>query len=106
MTTSVSTHNVDGTLTLVVVGGIDLDTGGRVEAEISAAVNTPQVRTVIVDLSHVDFLDSAGIAMLVHGRRRADQLDVDFRVVGASGMVRRVLDITGVWEFLSNGGSR
>jgi len=106
MATSVSTRTVDGTLTMVIDGGIDLDTGARVEAEISTAVTTPGVRAVIVDLSRVDFLDSAGIATLVHGRRRADQLGIGFRVVGASGMVRRVLDLTGVWEFLAEGGAR
>jgi anti-sigma B factor antagonist len=106
MTTSVSTHTVDGTLTVVIVGDIDLDSGARVEAEISAAATTPGVQTIIVDLSRVAFLDSAGIATLVHGRRRADKLQLGFQLVGATGMVRRVLDLTGVWDFLTDGPGR
>ena len=51
--------------------------------------------------SQFGFLDSSGISVLVKGRRLADGRGVPYRVTGASGTIRQVLDITGVWGHLS-----
>jgi len=55
-----------------------------------------------VDLAEVAFLDSSGIASLLKGRRIADGLGKAYWVTGATGIVREVLDLTGVWAHLSN----
>lgn len=101
MTTSVSSRTADGVVTVVIAGEMDVAVGPKVEAEIDAAIAAPGVRGVVVDLTQVAFMDSAGIATLIRGHRRAGQAHVDYRVVGANGMVRRVLDLTGVWQLLS-----
>jgi anti-anti-sigma factor len=46
-------------------------------------------------------MDSAGINVLLKGRRLADDHGKQFRVTGAAGIVRQVLDITGVTAHLS-----
>ena len=53
---------------------------------------------VSVDLTDVTFLDSSGMYVLVRLRRRADELDVPFEVVGAAPNVLlalRTADLTG-----------
>jgi anti-sigma B factor antagonist len=55
---------------------------------------------VNVDLSDLAYLDSSGIGGLVKGRRKADKTGVAYRVTGATGMVRQVLSLTGVLEYL------
>src|SRR5947209_1785474 len=50
---------------------------------------------VSVDLTGVDLLDCACIASLVEGARRVATQGTRMHVVGASGRVRRALEITG-----------
>jgi anti-anti-sigma factor len=61
----------------------------------------PSLTGVVVDLAGVTFLDSAGINALLKGRRLAESRAQTFLVSGATGLVRQVLDITGVWNHLS-----
>jgi anti-sigma B factor antagonist len=101
MGAAVSTHRHDGVTTVTISGAMDLDSVGHVERVIGETVDSPGTTKVVVDLSGVDFLDSSGIASLLKGRRVADGSGVAYLVVGAEGMVRRVLDLTGVWAHLS-----
>jgi anti-anti-sigma factor len=101
-------------------GGIDIDPAPRsdgqlsvwparlisqpvpaLETSIMSAFADQDIDTVLVDLSAVTFLDSSGISVLLKGRRVADERAVNYRVVGADGIVRKVLDLTGVWPLLS-----
>jgi anti-anti-sigma factor len=58
------------------------------------------VRRTEVDLSKVDFLDSSGVSLLLRGRRQADEHGVAYQVIGAQGIARQVLEMTGVWDHL------
>jgi anti-sigma B factor antagonist len=98
---SIATSRQDDVLTLRVAGDVDLATGQQLEREITEAVAAAGPASVVVDLSGVGFLDSSGISVLVKGRRLADGHGVPYRVTGASGTIRQVLDITGVWGHLS-----
>jgi anti-anti-sigma factor len=60
------------------------------------------VREVLVDLSGLTFLDASGIAALSRCRTAAATTGVLLRAEGARGVVRRVLDLTGVSEWLSS----
>ena len=101
MGVSVSTQRRDQTVTVGVAGEIDLAAGAAVEAAIMAALADQDVDTVVVDLTEVTFLDSSGISVLLKARRAADDRAVTYRAVGADGIVRKVLELTGVWPLLS-----
>jgi anti-sigma B factor antagonist len=98
---SIATSRQDEVVMLSVAGDVDLATGQQLEREIAEAVDTAGPAGVVVDLGGVGFLDSSGISVLVKGRRQADGRGVPYRVTGASGTIRQVLDITGVWGHLS-----
>jgi anti-anti-sigma factor len=98
---SISTQRRDQTVTVGVAGEIDLAAGVAVEAAIMSAVANQDVDKVLVDLTAVTFLDSSGMSVLLKGRRLADERAVTYRVAGADGIVRKVLDLTGVWPLLS-----
>ena len=101
MDATVSTRRDGGLATLRISGAMDLDAVERVGGAIGEAIREPGTTTVVIDLSAVDFLDSSGIAMLLKGRLDADAGGVAYRVTGAADMVRRVLELTGVWAHLS-----
>ena len=75
-----------------IVGGLDLSTVVRWEAEVGRAASAS--RTIVLDLSRVEFVDSAG----VHGLfRMVAALDGEgkraFVVAPHGGRVRRLLEI-------------
>jgi anti-sigma B factor antagonist len=97
--------SADGTVAVVVAAGdIDLATHAAMDSAIQEAVATPGVDLVVVDLALVDFLDSSGIAGLIRGRRAADAAGVKYRVEGARGIAQQVLEVSGVWGYLSDRG--
>ncbi len=105
MSLTVAVRREAAAATVAVGGEVDLATVGSLEREIHAAVTAADVAEVTVDLSEVTFLDSSGINALIQGRKLADSRNVLFTAAGAQGLVRQVLDLTGVWEHLSRQGS-
>lgn len=81
-------------------GEIDLSTIEDLERELTAATEGDEPE-IVLDLVGVTFLDSAGINVLLRGRRRADERGKRYRVTGAHGLVLQVLELTGVWDHLA-----
>ena len=52
------------------VGEVDLTTAPQLRTPLMETVNGAEKSAVIVDLSQVDFIDSAGLALLVEARKR------------------------------------
>lgn len=76
-------------------GEIDVATAPALMHELAVALRAQQCR-VIVDLTQVTFMDASGLDALAIARRRADVRDGEVRLVGACGIVRKVLHITGL----------
>lgn len=76
-------------------GEIDIATGPDLMQELTGAVGADQCR-VVVDLTRVTFMDAIGLNALALAKRRAEAGHGEVRLVGASGMVRTVLHITGL----------
>jgi anti-sigma B factor antagonist len=58
-----------------------------------------ELSELIIDLSAVTFLDSAGLCVLAAAHRRSGS-DVHLRVLASSRAVIRPLQITGLWQLL------
>jgi anti-sigma B factor antagonist len=97
---SLSRHDDSGTIVVSAVGDLDLVGADTFEQELATVIGTG-AGDVVVDLSEVAFVDSAGINALLKGRRMAEEHGGTFRVARASGLVREVLEMTGVWSHLS-----
>jgi anti-sigma B factor antagonist len=100
MALTLSVNRAADSVTIAASGEIDLITATGLEHEIAAQV-VSDVDTVVVDLSGITFVDSAGINTLLKGRRSADEHGKAYRVGGAQGLVREVLEMSGVWHHLS-----
>lgn len=77
---------------VMLYGQLDLSNAARVRESIANVSGT----TVAVDLSGLRFLDSSGIAALLGARNEIIQAGQNFELRGARGMVRRVLEVTGL----------
>ena len=86
-----------GELLITVRGELDLASVPQLEAEVGR--RRPFRQPVLFDLSEVTFFDSGAVRALIAARRAANE-DGGFpvRVVAASPVVRKVLEVTGVAE--------
>ncbi|WP_412538847.1 STAS domain-containing protein [Longispora sp. K20-0274] len=85
---------------LRVAGEVDIAGHDLLLHAVLAAVRAEGVGRVRVDLSAVTFLDSTGVGVLIAGRNAAHEHNVGYEVIGATGMVRDVLDLAGVTHAL------
>jgi anti-sigma B factor antagonist len=90
--------NPSGATTVRVQGEIDAATVGELEAGLSQAIH--RSRSVEVDFSPVEFIDSSGIKCLLQARLEADRAGVAFRIIGVRPHTMRIFQIAGVDGFL------
>ena len=81
---------------VAVRGDLDLDGGEDLRTALRQALDEDPGRRIVVDLEGVDFMDSAGIGVLVGGRERARGNDGDLVLVATGRSVLRVLALTGL----------
>lgn len=91
-TTRIGEHDV-----IVVSGEIDLASAPRVELALEPYSGQP----VVLDLRKVEFIDSAGLKVLLSQRSRLEESGGDLQLVVGHGAVGRLLELTGVSEAFS-----
>ncbi|WP_346619335.1 STAS domain-containing protein [Blastococcus montanus] len=84
---------------LAATGEIDSTSAPQVRAALEGLLEAGP-REIVVDLTAVTFLDSAGLCALAAVHRRAAAADVKLRVLAATRAVIRPLEITGLWHML------
>jgi anti-anti-sigma factor len=76
-------------------GEIDLSNAAELELAISHAVRN-DARAVVVNLTHVEYLDSSGVSLLFNLARRLSRRQQAFVVVApAEAHVREILSLSG-----------
>lgn len=91
-----------GWVRLFLMGEIDLANSAELETQIYATIE-PHVNGVVVDLSDVSYIDSAGVRVLVLLASRLELRRVGLRFVSPTGsLARRVVEITGLEALASD----
>jgi anti-anti-sigma factor len=91
---SIQTTGDDRQATVVAVGEIDLAVADRLWHELDRELTAG--RTVVLDCSGVDFLDSMGLRALIKATQKADKVGARFHLAAPSATVHRILDLAGV----------
>jgi anti-sigma B factor antagonist len=90
----------DGVVVVHASGEVDMTVSALLERTLLDAVRQDGARQVLVDLAGLRFLDSSGVHALVRGYQAANDAGNVLVVRNATGVVARVLYITGVAEAL------
>jgi anti-sigma B factor antagonist len=84
-----------------VIGDLDLSTADRLGSALDAA--RADGVTTLVDLSAVNFIDSAGLRVLLRSAQAIDARRWDWRIVRASSAVWRLAEVSGTTSALPLG---
>ena len=90
---------MDGVELVLVEGEVDIASASRLISVLNSSV-ADAIKSVIVDLSQVGFMDSTGLALLINAHRRLTLRRKGFAVVCPPGPLRRVFEITDMIETL------
>ncbi|WP_328537672.1 STAS domain-containing protein [Streptomyces sp. NBC_00344] len=92
----------EGDVTVIVLDGeINSTTSGGLQAQLLPFIQ--QGAEVLIDLTGVSYVSSAGLRTLLILHRRAQQLDATIILVGLSDEVRFVMSATGFLDFFRIG---
>jgi anti-sigma B factor antagonist len=89
----------DGVELVLVEGELDIATAPRLISVLNRAVGEA-LRSLVIDLSEVDFMDSTGLALLINAHRRLTRRRKGFAVVCPPGPLWRVFEVTDMVETL------
>ncbi|MET8147098.1 STAS domain-containing protein [Actinoplanes sp. NPDC049668] len=90
----------DGHTIITLIGEIDMRGAGTLHDILQKALHTAEA--VTVDIAGVGFIDSTVISAFVAARNSAQSTDRTFAVINPGAQVRRVLQITGVLDTLTD----
>jgi anti-anti-sigma factor len=96
---SIRTSVEGSTATVAAVGEIDLSTVGELRSAVTAT--TDGVDTLLLDLTGVEFIDSAGLGGLLELRSTLRARAVTLQINAGDGPVRQAMEITGLSELLA-----
>ena len=100
LTIDLHPENDGHTLVFKLSGSFDLATSPPVRAALTDAMDKGK-QELIVDLSHVEFLDSTGLGALIGAQRRATEGNGSIRLIVNEGPIMRLLNITGLIRVLA-----
>jgi anti-sigma B factor antagonist len=81
-------------------GSVDVATSPTLRAALLEAAEH-EGHALVVDLTHVEFLDSSGLGALIGAFRRAGERNGTLRIVAQEGQILRLFRITGLLDILA-----
>ena len=97
---SVQLHDQQGLTVVGLSGELDIELASDLRVLFDTLVEDRHV-DVLVDLRMLTFCDSVGLSALIHGFHACRTSGGSFRVTGDTGLVSRLLRVTGVRGILS-----
>lgn len=94
-----------GTYVVSVTGELDLYSAPQLHSELTS-LQPEQVRSVIVDLTECEFIDSTALGVLVKANKRLSTENVRLSLITADRNIRRIFEITGFDSVLTISPSR
>ena len=99
---AVEAKQLDTGVGVITISG-RLALGGETE-RLDAAIKgmlQKDVKTFVLDITSLDYVDSSGIGMLVSCLTNAKKAGGDLKLVGANPRIRRIFSMTGVDSIMS-----
>ncbi|MEQ6884225.1 STAS domain-containing protein [Salicola sp. Rm-C-2C1-2] len=83
----------EGTVTLSLHGQFDFNVYTDFKPKQTQALETPGTQYIVLDLSNLDYLDSAALGTLLLLREKAQNRNIEIVLSNVSGVVQEILEI-------------
>ena len=90
---------------VAVAGRIDSTTAPALGEQLTVSLQAPKVR-VVLDLSRLEYISSAGFRILLIAAKRADEAGSRLVLCGVAGKVRQLFDLGGFLDLFTIVGAR
>src|SRR6266545_6826481 len=80
---------------ITIVGELDIATSPKVRELLSDAARDDE-KPLVIDLTRCDFVDSTGLATLLHGAKPSQNGESNVALVCVGGEVRKLLELTAI----------
>jgi len=88
------TSNVNGNCMELAMSGQFLFTDNELFREIVNKMNEHQGNEVVFDINQLEFIDSAGLGMLLLAKETADKKQQQVRLRGLKGQVKHMIEVS------------
>lgn len=88
-----------------IIGELDLSVAMQFRIALEPIVKMVD-KTLILDLEHLEYIDSTGIGIIISVLKLREECDAKFYVRNIPAMIKRLLDLTGVSGFLKEGSEK
>ena len=82
-------------------GEIDQYAAAELKTRIDIEVKSSTKRNLIIDLSHVELMDSSGIGLIVGRYKLTTSLGGKFAVCNASDYVKKMIELSGITKVIN-----
>ena len=89
----------DGVRVVVIRGELDLDTSAQIGAPLAGAAED-RARPLVIDLTGCEFIDSTGLAALLHGAKPIQDDGSKVALVCPDNLVRQLLNLSAIDQTL------
>ena len=90
----------DSTVKIKLIGEIDHHSARTVREEIDKEIFLRRAKTVMIDLSGIDFMDSSGLGLILGRYTNVNQLGGKLKLVNPSKSVMKILELAGTEKMI------
>lgn len=95
-------HTIQGpSIRVAIHGDLDLKTADPLRDALDKLIDRYRDKTLVLDLSEVDFVDSSGLGVILGRYRRLSTSSRTIALVGVKPSVRAVLELAGIDSIMS-----
>jgi anti-sigma B factor antagonist len=97
---SIQSEQVGETLVVRIIGNLDVHNTHHVEQDLLSLVKSAK-KSIVFDLSGVNFISSAGLRVLVTSLRMCQELGIKISICSLKPAVEKIFDIIGINQLFS-----
>jgi anti-sigma B factor antagonist len=86
----------DGRCNVLLSGELDIATAPRVRRAITRTFALGRTRTLMLDMSRLEFIDSSGLAAIMHAGSLCERSGCELALIRGPDAVHRVFEVSGL----------
>ena len=100
----ISAKKYGETVTAYISGDLDEHTAGKIRDFIDRIIENEKFKSMVIDFSAVEFMDSTGLGMLMGRYKKLKQKGIPLLVCGVSPQIDKVFKISGIYQIVKKVG--